>query len=198
VDVKDVNTADIKTKLEMVQSELALVKAELQEIKANQLSGDQKAQLSGPNIIKKETVITRGVRTTSQDSGFITPPVEARGFVAKLQVYGITGTFGADEGVRLSISHRLTSGPGITRVFRNIRTRYRSTNHVHTCLWFPGLESNIILDNSVALQEVVGEGGLILMVGLPVHDGYVFSINIQGSFNAGQGVDCDLVVEWFR
>lgn len=47
VDVKDVNTADIKAKLETVQSELALVKAELQEIKANQLSGDQKVQLSG-------------------------------------------------------------------------------------------------------------------------------------------------------
>jgi len=47
VDVKDVNTADIKAKLEMVQGELALVKAELQEIKANQLSGDQKVQLSG-------------------------------------------------------------------------------------------------------------------------------------------------------
>ena len=51
VDVKDVNTADIKTKLEMVQSELALVKAELQEIKANQLSGDQKVQLSGTDVV---------------------------------------------------------------------------------------------------------------------------------------------------
>ena len=47
MDVKDVNTVDIKAKLEMVQSELVLVKAELQEIKANQLSGDQKVQLSG-------------------------------------------------------------------------------------------------------------------------------------------------------
>ena len=45
VDVKDVNTADIKAKLEMAQSELARVKAELQEIKANQLSGDQKVTL---------------------------------------------------------------------------------------------------------------------------------------------------------
>ena len=50
VDVKDVNTADIKAKLEMVQSELALVKAELQEIKANQLSGDQKVQLEGSSL----------------------------------------------------------------------------------------------------------------------------------------------------
>ncbi len=45
VDVKDINTADIKAKLETVQSELARVKAELQEIKANQLSGDQKVTL---------------------------------------------------------------------------------------------------------------------------------------------------------
>lgn len=54
VDVKDVNTADIKAKLEMVQSELALVKAELQEIKANQLSGDQKVQLSG-TFVRRST-----------------------------------------------------------------------------------------------------------------------------------------------
>ena len=57
VDVKDVNTADIKAKLEMVQSELALVKAELQEIKANQLSGDQKVQLSGTNVTIDEAWI---------------------------------------------------------------------------------------------------------------------------------------------
>jgi hypothetical protein len=36
--------------LAQVQSELALVKAELQEIKANQLSGDQKVQLSGTSM----------------------------------------------------------------------------------------------------------------------------------------------------
>ena len=39
-----------QTTLAQVKSELELVKAELQEIKANQLSGDQKVQLSGTNI----------------------------------------------------------------------------------------------------------------------------------------------------
>ena len=58
VDVKDINTADIKAKLEMVQSELALVKAELQEIKANQLSGDQKVQLSGTITEEQMTRVT--------------------------------------------------------------------------------------------------------------------------------------------
>ena len=151
-------------------------------------------QLSGTNIIKKETVITRGTRTTSQNSDVITPPVEARGFVAKLRVYGITGTFGVGEGVGMRVSHRL-AGAGITRVFRNVYTKYLPTTRIHTCLWFPGLESNIMLD-SIFEQEAAGGGGL--MVGLPVHDAYMFSIGIRGSFATGQGVDCDLVVEWYR
>ncbi len=65
VDVKDVNTADIKAKLEMMQSELALVKAELQEIKANQLSGNQKVQLSGNNLALRQTIVTGAKTVTS-------------------------------------------------------------------------------------------------------------------------------------
>lgn len=38
-------------KLEQVKSELELVKSELEAIKANQLSGDQKVQLSGTNVL---------------------------------------------------------------------------------------------------------------------------------------------------
>lgn len=72
VDVKDVNAADIKTKLEMVQSELALVKAELQEIKANQLSGDQKVQLSG-TLVSEAVVDALALTDTHiqyRDGGF--------------------------------------------------------------------------------------------------------------------------------
>src|SRR5690606_1271433 len=69
VDVKDVNTADIKAKLEMVQSELALVKAELQEIKANQLSGDQKVQLSG--TIVAETILSNPVPLAAGETYFL-------------------------------------------------------------------------------------------------------------------------------
>src|SRR5690554_2013133 len=63
VDVKDVNAADIKAKLEMVQSELALVKAELQTIKTNQLSGDQKVQLSGTKVVESAPVT--GIKTVT-------------------------------------------------------------------------------------------------------------------------------------
>lgn len=40
-----------QTTLAQVKSELELVKAELQAIKANQLSGDQKVQLSGTDVV---------------------------------------------------------------------------------------------------------------------------------------------------
>ena len=39
-------------KLEQLKSELELVKSELQTIKANQLSGDQKVQLSGTIVVE--------------------------------------------------------------------------------------------------------------------------------------------------
>lgn len=37
--------------IKLLQNELALVKAELQAIKANQLSGNQKVQLSGTDVV---------------------------------------------------------------------------------------------------------------------------------------------------
>src|SRR5690554_2075342 len=42
--------------LEVVQSELALIKSELEAIKANQISGDQKVRLSG-TIVEYETAV---------------------------------------------------------------------------------------------------------------------------------------------
>lgn len=42
--------------IKAIKAELALVKAELQTIKANQLSGDQKVQLSGTNISLVKTL----------------------------------------------------------------------------------------------------------------------------------------------
>ncbi len=51
---KDVNTDSMKNELISVKNELALVKTELAAIKANQLSGDQKVQLSG-TIVELQT-----------------------------------------------------------------------------------------------------------------------------------------------
>src|SRR5690606_33490849 len=50
-------------KLEQVKSELALVKSELANIKANQLSGDQKVQLSGTKVVESAPVT--GIKTVT-------------------------------------------------------------------------------------------------------------------------------------
>lgn len=50
-------------KLEQVKSELELVKSELQTIKANQLSGDQKVQLSGTKVVESAPVT--GIKTVT-------------------------------------------------------------------------------------------------------------------------------------
>ena len=90
VDVKDVNTADIKAKLEMVQSELALVKAELQEIKANQLSGDQKVQLSGTIVEEVVLVNAMALRDTNRR------PIFIDGSQYRSMVFVIRNTLDAD------------------------------------------------------------------------------------------------------
>lgn len=49
--------------IKAIKAELALVKAELQTIKANQLSGDQKVQLSGTKVVESAPVT--GIKTVT-------------------------------------------------------------------------------------------------------------------------------------
>ena len=59
--------------IKAIKAELALVKAELRTIKANQLSGDQKVQLSGTitKVVSYTLPVTAGGTTTNLE---ITPP----------------------------------------------------------------------------------------------------------------------------
>lgn len=61
----NLNAKDFATQatLAAVKSELEVLKAELQEIKANQLSGDQKVQLSGTKVVESAPVT--GIKTVT-------------------------------------------------------------------------------------------------------------------------------------
>ena len=67
INSKDFATASkqdaLNTVVEDLKSELALVKAELQAIKANQLSGDQIVQLSGTKVVESAPVT--GIKTVT-------------------------------------------------------------------------------------------------------------------------------------
>ena len=67
VHAKDVNSDSIKNELVTVKNELALVKTELATIKANQLSGDQKVQVSG-NIVERVTLLNAVALTQGNQS----------------------------------------------------------------------------------------------------------------------------------
>lgn len=86
VHAKDVNSDSIKNELVTVKNELALVKTELATIKANQLSGDQKVQVSGNKPVAIQTVINAQSvapgSTTLYNSGAFTADGARRLFLA--------------------------------------------------------------------------------------------------------------------
>lgn len=59
-----------QTTLAQVKSELELVKAELQAIKANQLSGDQKVQLSGTIVSEKYVTLANAAEVRSATAAY--------------------------------------------------------------------------------------------------------------------------------
>ena len=84
--------------IKAIKAELALVKAELQEIKANQLSGDQKVQLSGTIVPLIENFI-------SLASGeILSLAVDVRGLGTKFALSGRVGH--TDVELTISFSHR--------------------------------------------------------------------------------------------
>ena len=60
----------LKIAVEDLKSELNLVKSELAAIKANQLSGDQKVQLTGSNLALRQTIVT-GAKTVASTAAEI-------------------------------------------------------------------------------------------------------------------------------
>ena len=101
--------------LEVVQSELALIKSELEAIKANQLSGDQKVQLSG-NIVRDVlgyfSLSGAGRRhflgaTVAPYPGTL-QPLDIRGF-KKISIYFLNGspTTATRNGLKVRFYHTL-------------------------------------------------------------------------------------------
>ena len=106
-----------QTTLAQVKSELELVKAELQAIKANQLSGDQKVQLSGTivrDVLGYFSVSHAGQRyyfgaTGPHHAGSTTlRPLDIRGF-KKISIYFLNGspTFGTRNNLKVTFYHTL-------------------------------------------------------------------------------------------
>ena len=219
VDVKDVNTADIKAKLEQVrqllsgvatenkleqartlldaistkdfatQTTLAAVLAklgqletEIQAVKANQLSGDQKVQLSGTIV---QEVFSRTVRTSNTGTAVITSPSGRvnKGCIIVCTIFGVTGTFQSDEGLRLQVVTQAGTVPFYTGKFTFPRQSIAGQQIVYM---FPGASKGDMVDHANRFSMFSGV--------VPYANRIM--LDISGSFNAGEGFDCHVEIIW--
>jgi hypothetical protein len=174
--------------LAQVQTELALVKTELATIKANQLSGDQKVQLSG-NIETRETIRPRAVLTEGELSVTLkTVPNGAKGVVAQLVVYGISGTWEADGGVSFRMAHYSSGRSAYHFIYDSVNS---SSAKDIVVKMYPGFGSVIPTGSIVKLTNSWSNVNDIL------EERIGFRIDMAGgTFSEGQGVDCELRVRW--
>jgi len=141
-------------------------------------------QLSG-RTLQKETIISRSVRT-SVSHVYKDSPNGAIGAIFSLNIYGVTGSFEAGEGVNLSIvSIDFVSNLKCIKVSTNSSTL---SSRMHQIYWFPGA------DIGDAVLNITGND--IKKVALPLPPKNQIVINITGTFAGEEGIDCDVTVEW--
>jgi len=130
------------------------------------------------------TFFEREVRTENTSESRLYKPEGVKGFNAYLIINGITGTFQSNEGVRL----RISTGYRINRYVLSETTNWTSaSNRLHVITTYPGIqEGNIDLIN----------GSSVISMSNPALRIISLQIEIDGEFTSGEGIDCEVVVEW--
>ena len=174
--------------IKAIKAELALVKAELQTIKANQLSGDQKVQLSGTNVPQETTILARAVRRANSGIILINPPagLHVRGVAIVCRIYGVTGTFGETEGLDMETGTFAGAYPAYAGEFMGTGKRLKATGGV-AHIWLPG---GTTVGDSQPLTNYVYKRS-----GSPFVRGYL-ALNIDGTFTSEEGFDCEVKAIW--
>jgi hypothetical protein len=147
--------------------------------------------LSGTFAPKEQVLLPRALRTATAETSSCVAPPWARGFSCYLVLYGVTGTFNTDDGVRLTLSHRVPASIA-TRTFRSVGTKRHTALTTHQILFYPSMpvpDFNFVANTHASTA-------VLSAIPLPVHGVHYFSASIKGAFGEGQGVDCSLHIEW--
>ena len=145
-------------------------------------NGNVKVQLFG-TMVKRVVAIPRSVRTQDTEFYQVRVPNGAKGFVATLEIWGATGTFDTDEGAALYCYARGQVSTANRIVGLDLNTE-RSTNR-YMCpviMMYPGINH-------------VPEGRYVQIPRVAFGQ-YYFQIQINGTFEPGQGIDCAMILEW--
>lgn len=175
--------------IKAIKAELALVKAELQTIKTNQLSGDQKVQLSG-NIVTSEVLFPRQIRQQGETNRILrTPPAGAKGFAIKHIIYGVTGNFSSEQGSKLLVETRgVNDASGTYALFGVPINQTYTLGHHQVVVVYPGVAPD-------GLAIVSGRQFKVISIPASLFN-WIFFIQTSGTFTAEQGVDSEVVLQW--
>lgn len=146
--------------------------------------GAADVRLTGSNV-EKNILWGREIRQSFSPSYMsVSPVIGAKGFVLTLIVHGITGTFGPDEGYRLRFS----------------KTVYESRfTDFHNSEWSTsvGNRSGSIITVYPGLSERTdGMNGMLLNLNDLPYPSIRIQPEIKGTFEDGEGVDCEVVIQW--
>ena len=142
------------------------------------------AQLTGRKI-EIEYLLSRQIR--SEREGFVDRfvPDGAVGAVFVCQIYGRTGSFGTNQGLSLRV-YQSTDSRDVSgwRIWTDTTT---TSNRPQMVYIYPGVDKQ-----ELTLQDEAD----VKVASLPVHSMLRTEIVITGTFQEGEGFDCDAYVNW--
>ena len=111
-------------------------------------------------------------------------PENAKGYIYGINIYGITGTFDAGEGLRARIFSSYSVGNSLYSIETERVTSSGPYSHP-LIISYPGS----VIGDATNTTNVQASG-------LPVSANVVFRIDITGTFGEGEGFDCEGFVNW--
>ena len=138
-------------------------------------------------VKKEQILVERSVKNSNVVLMDIGTPKGAKGAMFALGIAGVTGTFSSNQGIQLEAGFYQRPAPN--GHFLGAVTEIKTVPGTHMIFWYPGATSNDF--------EATTNNSSLAVVGLPLPTTVRIRILISGSFNTGEGFDCQLVVNWF-
>lgn len=185
-DLADV-LARLNTDLSTRASEQTLVQARdaLSALAGTVDAGAQKVTLSGRI---RQVVLPRAVRNTSISPMMFPAPPQARGAVVTLRNFGTTGQFEQGQGIAL-LTRPLTDVSSFSTGALEMTSARETSNFIRKQhVYLPGADIG-------DMTPISGQHEM-QVAGLPPLEGIGFQVLISGTFDEGQGFDCQVDILW--
>lgn len=178
--------AAVLEKLADLATELTLdgVKSAVDALAGTVDAGAQKVTLSGQ---KMEPVFPRAIRNGSTGAPTFIAPHWASGAIVFCHIYGVTGTFGEDQGLNL----RVRNGFGSLATYTSLRLSDTTTPRKNA----PGTLM-VVIHPTQRNMDPPPSGPDVIQVIAPLGERLSISLGINGEFGVGEGFDCECSVFW--